>query len=61
MSMTKDESQLYDRAKRLGFTLRCTGGEYSLIAMDGSNGCVGGCDIERIHRWLDQVEGGCGV
>jgi hypothetical protein len=57
--MTKDESLLYDRAKRLGYTLRCTDGEYFLMAFDGSNGCVGGSDIERIHRWLDQIERGC--
>jgi hypothetical protein len=24
--------------------------------MDGSNGCAGGADIERIHRGLDQIE-----
>jgi hypothetical protein len=32
--------------------------EYSLISMDGSDGCVGGDDIDRIHRWLDQIERG---
>jgi hypothetical protein len=56
--MTKDENLLYDRAKRLGYALQCTGGEYFLTAMDVSNGCVGGSDIEQIHRWLDQVERG---
>jgi hypothetical protein len=55
--MTKDESALYERAKRLGYTVRRAGGEYSLTSMDGSgDGCVGGKDIERIHRWLDQKE-----
>ena len=29
-----------------------------LTARDGSNGCAGGPDIERIHRWLDQIERG---
>jgi hypothetical protein len=56
--MTDDESALYQRAKRLGYNVRRTDGEYSLIAMDGSNGCVGGSDIEQIHRWLDQIEHG---
>jgi hypothetical protein len=56
--MTDDENALYQRAKRLGYRVRGTDGEYSLTAMDGSNGCAGGSDIERIHRWLDQIERG---
>jgi hypothetical protein len=57
--MTEDESALYDRAKRLGYTVRRTHDEYSLIALDGSgDGCVGGCNIARIHEWLDQKERG---
>jgi hypothetical protein len=57
--MTNDECALYQRAKRVGYNVRRTDGEYSLTAMDGSgNGCVGGSDIERIHRWLDQIERG---
>jgi hypothetical protein len=56
--ITDDESALYQRAERLGLNVRRTDGEYSLTAMDGSNGCVGGSDIERIHRWLGQVERG---
>jgi hypothetical protein len=55
--MTKEESALYDRAERLGYKVRRVDREYSLTAMDGSgDGCVGGSDIERIHRWLDQKE-----
>ena len=56
--MMDDESALCQRAKRLGYNIRRTDREYSLIAMDGSNGCVGGDDIDRIHRWLDQIERG---
>jgi hypothetical protein len=57
--MTDDESALYRRAKRLGFNVQRTDGEYSLIATDGSGrGCVGGNDIAGIHRWLDQIERG---
>jgi hypothetical protein len=54
--MMDDESALCQRAKRLGYSVRRTDREYSLTAMDGSNGCAGGADIERIHRWLDQIE-----
>jgi hypothetical protein len=55
--MTKEESTLYDRAKRLGYKVQRMDGEYSLTAMNGSgDGCVGGNDIEGIHRWLDQKE-----
>jgi hypothetical protein len=57
--MREDECALYERAKRLGYIVRRTNNEYSLTAMDGSgDGCVGGSDIERIHRWLDQKERG---
>jgi hypothetical protein len=57
--MKEDECALYERAKRLGYIVRRTNNEYSLTAMDGSgDGCVGGSDIERIHRWLDQKERG---
>ena len=56
--MTDDESALYQRAQRLGYNVRRMDSEYSLISMDGSNGCVGGDDIDRIHRWLDQIERG---
>jgi hypothetical protein len=56
--MTDDESALYQRAKRLGYNVRRTDGEYTLTAIDGSNGCVGGTDIERIQQWLDQIERG---
>jgi hypothetical protein len=57
--MTKEESTLYERAIRLGYNVRCADGEYSLTAMDGSgDGCVGGSDLEGIHRWLDQKERG---
>ena len=57
--MTKDESALYDRAKRLGYNVRRMDGEYSLTTMDGSgDGGVGGRDIERSHKWLDQKERG---
>jgi hypothetical protein len=57
--MTKEESALCDRAKRLGYNVQRTDGEYSLTAMDGSgDGCVGGNNIEGIHRWLDQKERG---
>jgi hypothetical protein len=60
--MTKDESALYERARRLGYTVQRSHHEYSLIAMDGSgDGCVGGCSIERIHEWLDQKERGSAV
>ena len=55
--MTKAESKLYDLAKRLGYDVRRVDGEYSLTTMNGSgDGCVGGSDIEEIHRWLDQKE-----
>jgi hypothetical protein len=53
-----DESALRQRAERLGYSVRRTYREYSLTALDGSNGCVGGDDIDRIHRWLDQIERG---
>jgi hypothetical protein len=53
-----DESALRQRAERLGYSVRRTDREYSLAALDGSNGCVGGDDIDRIHRWLDQIERG---
>jgi hypothetical protein len=57
--MKEDESALYERAKRLGYIVRRTNNEYTLTAMDGSgDGCVGGSDIESIHRWLDQKERG---
>jgi hypothetical protein len=57
--MTKDETALYDRARRLGYNVRRGEREYSLRAIDGSdNGCVGGSDIERIHGWLDQKDRG---
>ncbi len=57
--MTKDECALYERARRLGYKLQHTHEEYFLIAMDGSgDGCVGGCNITRIHEWLDQKERG---
>jgi hypothetical protein len=56
--MTDDESALRQRAERLGYGVRRTDREYSLTAMDGFNGCVGGDDIDRIHRWLDQIERG---
>jgi hypothetical protein len=55
--MTEEESALFNRAKRLGYKVRRVDREYSLTATDGSgDGCVGGSDIERIHRWLDQKE-----
>jgi hypothetical protein len=57
--MTDDESGLYQRAKRLGYKILRTDGEYCLTATDGSGrGCVGGNDIKGIHRWLDQIERG---
>ena len=57
--MTEDESALYERAKQLGYNVRRGEREYSLTAMDGfHDGCVGGSDIESIHRWLDQRERG---
>jgi len=60
--MKEDECALYERAKRLGYIVRRTNNEYSLTAMDGSgDGCVGGSDIERIHRWLDQKERGSAI
>jgi hypothetical protein len=37
LSMTKEESALYDRAKRLGYKVQRANGEYSLTAMDGSD------------------------
>jgi hypothetical protein len=55
--MNENESALYERARRLGYNVRHGEREYSLTAMDGSgDGCVGGSDIERIHRWLDQKD-----
>jgi hypothetical protein len=57
--MTKGESALCERAKRLGYNVRRADGEYALTAMDESgDGCVGGSDIEGINRWLDQKERG---
>jgi hypothetical protein len=57
--MTEDESALYERARQLGYNVRRGEREYSLTAMNGSgDGCVGGSDIESIHRWLDQRERG---
>jgi hypothetical protein len=58
--MKEEECALHERAKRLGYIVRRTNNnEYSLTAMDGSgDGCVGGSDIESIHRWLDQKERG---
>jgi hypothetical protein len=55
--MTDEESALCQRAKRLGYKIRHTDSEYALTATDGSGrGCVGGNDIEGIHRWLDRIE-----
>jgi hypothetical protein len=40
------------------YNVRRTDGEYSPTAMDGSNGCVDGSDLEWIQRWFDQIERG---
>jgi hypothetical protein len=57
--MTDDENALYQRAKRLGYNVR---GELTVNILSsqwtGPMDAWVAADIERIQRWLDQIERG---